>query len=343
MLIKVECINMHRISTVSTYWVKRLAFVAMLCVISYCVLYGSCNTTPDSNSSLEIRKYRNFIAIRETLPVLIPDSRMKRPARPAIQGMLRLDHVEEWTNESLSLVVYQRVGHTMDDSRISIANLHNESLLQFEAKAGFGFRRVFDLSEQMSFYQPDHNAISQPNPEYPSDLNMTVLHATSNELNNLNDLHRRSYRNFVFANGWGYEHEVDRYRGFQSHGMGWTTGNSAVHDPRRYAEDRWSLSSLYLIGLIANDKPTVYLTENLPRMDEAKLVPTRTLDPFEMVAIEAIAAGDRMYVGRDTTQKYQRAVGGIRAGKACTSCHGCREGELLGAFSYTFKQALNEK
>ncbi len=328
---------MRRISTVSTYWVKRLAFVAMLSVISYCVLSGSCNTTP------EIRKYRSFIAIREALPVLIPDSRLKRPARPAVQGMLRPDHVEEWTNESLSLVMYQRVGHTMDDSRISIANLHNESILQFEAKAGFGFRRVFGLSEQMGFYQPDHNAISQPNLEYPSDLDIGVLHATSNEMNNLNDLHHRSYRNFVFANGWGFEHDANRYRGFQSHRMGWSTGNTALHDPRRYAEDRWSLSSLYLIGLVVHDNPTVYLTENLPRMDEAKLVPTRTLDPFEMVAIEAIATGDRMYVGRDTTNKYQRAVGGIRAAKACTSCHGCREGELLGAFSYTFEQARIDK
>jgi Protein of unknown function (DUF3365) len=77
------------------------------------------------------------------------------------------------------------------------------------------------------------------------------------------------------------------------------------------------------------------MTENLPRMDEAKTAPTRDPDEFEAAGLKAIAKGDELYLGQSKTEPLLRMIGGIRASKSCTTCHGCREGELLGAFSYT--------
>jgi Protein of unknown function (DUF3365) len=84
-----------------------------------------------------------------------------------------------------------------------------------------------------------------------------------------------------------------------------------------------------------NPKPTVYMAKNLPRMDEVKTAPTRDPDEFETAGLKAIAGGKELYFGQSRTAPLLRMVGGIRAAKSCVNCHGCREGELLGAFSYT--------
>jgi hypothetical protein len=79
------------------------------------------------------------------------------------------------------------------------------------------------------------------------------------------------------------------------------------------------------------------MTENLPRMDEARTAPTRELDEFETAGLAAIAKGQELYVGESKSAATMRMIGGIRAAKSCTTCHGCNEDELLGAFSYVLR------
>ena len=98
---------------------------------------------------------------------------------------------------------------------------------------------------------------------------------------------------------------------------------------RKLVKDR-SLDSVRV-----EPKSTVDATEKLTRMNEAKAAPTRDPDEFESAGREPLAGGKELDFGQSRTEPLLRMVVGLRAAKSCTNCHGCREGELLGAFSYT--------
>jgi hypothetical protein len=145
-------------------------------------------------------------------------------------------------------------------------------------------------------------------------------------------LHRNTVVEFAFPQGWGYERQPDQHVGFLPHQLG-TEPYGMDYTP--WLPDKtWQVATVELIGLLAHPKPTVYMTVNLPRMDEAKTAAIRNPDEFEAAGLKAVAAGEELYLGTGKTEKVLRVVGGIRAAKACTSCHGCEHGQLLGAFSY---------
>ena len=93
------------------------------------------------------------------------------------------------------------------------------------------------------------------------------------------------------------------------------------------------LRQVQLVGLIENPDPVVYLTEHIPGMKEAKKVPTRELDAFEKRALNSLRAPDFLKVERHG--KELRMLGPIYAGERCSTCHE-QQGQLLGAFTYTF-------
>jgi hypothetical protein len=76
-----------------------------------------------------------------------------------------------------------------------------------------------------------------------------------------------------------------------------------------------------------------YVSANLPRMEELRDAPTRPLDPFEVVGLEALRGGKDLFARG--TDKQARMLGAIRATRQCLQCHG---GDLLGAFSYTLRR-----
>src|SRR5262249_23194571 len=100
----------------------------------------------------------------------------------------------------------------------------------------------------------------------------------------------------------------------------------------------WEAKSVDLIGLIKHPQPVAYPSAKLPEMAESGKAITRPLDEFEMVAVNELAAGKEMFVrSRDGVV---RLVGAVRANKSCMDCHDDRkEGDLLGAFSYTLREA----
>ena len=87
-----------------------------------------------------------------------------------------------------------------------------------------------------------------------------------------------------------------------------------------------------LIGLLMHEGPVVYISANLPRMNELGTAPTRPLDAFEREGLKSLQAGGELFV-RGTAPK-ARMIGAIRSTKQCLGCHGGGRGELLGAFSY---------
>jgi hypothetical protein len=95
--------------------------------------------------------------------------------------------------------------------------------------------------------------------------------------------------------------------------------------------EHWKLRKLYLVGLVTNSEPTVYLTDAVPNMKEPKDVPTRGLDDFEKAALEALRGGENLKVEKRGNEI--RMMGSIYAGKSCVKCHD-QKGQLLGAFTY---------
>src|SRR5262249_5097490 len=100
-------------------------------------------------------------------------------------------------------------------------------------------------------------------------------------------------------------------------------------------EERWEVRRLELVGLLLHEKPVVYVTEHLPRMDEVGAAPTRSLDSFETTALERLRHGEDLL--STEADGVMRMLGAVRSVKQCVKCHGGERGDLLGAFSYTLR------
>jgi hypothetical protein len=100
----------------------------------------------------------------------------------------------------------------------------------------------------------------------------------------------------------------------------------------------WEAKQLDLIGLLKSPEPVAYSSEKLADAKKTGRAPVRPLDEFEMIALDALSKGQDMFAhSRDGVI---RMVGAVRANTSCLSCHDDKkEGDLLGAFSYTLREA----
>jgi hypothetical protein len=105
----------------------------------------------------------------------------------------------------------------------------------------------------------------------------------------------------------------------------------------RRRQSNWEVKSVDLVGLVLHPEPVVYVSETVPNMKRLKAIPKRPPDVFELAGLDALQRGEGLFVrSRDGVV---RALGPIRAGKSCLECHGGKkEGDLLGALSYTLRQ-----
>jgi hypothetical protein len=145
-------------------------------------------------------------------------------------------------------------------------------------------------------------------------------------------IHVESLVDFVNARGFGYVKDRDHVAGFQSHRF---TKLPEVTRARA-GTGRWQIVSLELVSLLKHEQPRVYLSKNLPRMDELRRAGTRPLDAFENTSLAALERGKDLQV-RSTTDRI-RILGSIRAATQCLKCHDVERGDLLGAFSYTLRR-----
>jgi hypothetical protein len=142
------------------------------------------------------------------------------------------------------------------------------------------------------------------------------------------ELHRDSIADFLSPTRLGYAKDRRHVAGFQSHQFNFAP-NFRQSEP---APTKYELRRLELVSLLKHEQPSVYVTENLPRMDLLRDVPLRPLDDFERDSLRRLWFGDDLVV--DQQRDRLRLLGAIRAGKQCLSCHDAQRGDLLGAFSY---------
>jgi hypothetical protein len=143
---------------------------------------------------------------------------------------------------------------------------------------------------------------------------------------NLHAFHLDSLLNFVNPRGFGWVKSRAEVAGFQAH-----------HFRSVPKSERWRVESIELVGLLLHQKPVVYVTASLPRMEELRAASTRALDAFEAVGLAELKKGEGLFVSE--SKAGLRLLGSIRATEHCTACHGGDGGELLGAFSYALTRA----
>lgn len=216
--------------------------------------------------------------------------------------------------------------------------LHNHHLDRFVTSPGFGVRRMarasryperyLDLDPDEPIPQPDtcqqpaFDTITLAKGDNPN--SQTEFPNSAPESNVLTELHQKGFADFVNPQGFGDAKDVQLVAGFQSHRF--------RKLPELPEQTRWRISRLELMSLLKFDNPRIYVSENLPRMDELRDTPTRSLNDFEFAALRQLQTDDDLVI--DYQDDSILMLGSIRAFKVCLDCHQVQQGQLLGAFSY---------
>ncbi len=213
-----------------------------------------------------------------------------------------------------------------------LQKLHEGSVEEFVKREGFGAARMFGgysesvfalghAKEDGTWVGRNKTSVSQPSSVFSTSPEVTDTNA---EAPKLLDLHFRNALHFVNPVGFGFMKDRRNVAGFQAHQF-----NELVE------AKPWKVLRIELVGLLLDDRPRVYVTADLPRMQEIRGVPTRSLDAFESAGLEKLYAGDTLFIG-DASDGV-RMLGAIHSVPQCVKCHGGERGDLLGAFSYRLK------
>ncbi len=228
----------------------------------------------------------------------------------------------------------------------ALQHLHEQSVQAFIESPGFGVARL-SRHPSTDIPLPEISSIPQPIPESalfpipPESLGAILsldeqpnqVLAEAGRPDGLRLLHSISLRSFINTRGFGYVNKVNRQiAGFQEHHFYEEPGkdeNQVTHP--------WKVQRIELVSLLKHPEPCVYLSDNLPRMDELRKAKTRPLDGFEAARLPNLLKGDDLSFVQ--TESAVRVLGAIRAAKQCLDCHSVERGDLLGAFSYRLGRA----
>ena len=122
---------------------------------------------------------------------------------------------------------------------------------------------------------------------------------------------------------FGYVEDVNNVTGFHPHGL-WFPFS-----------ERWprvKIARIELVSLLKLPTPAVYLSNDLPNMQQLATAPVRPLDAFEERNLTKLIDGGDLEV--EEFPDRTRMLGSIRAASQCVQCHAVSRGALLGAFSY---------
>jgi hypothetical protein len=213
---------------------------------------------------------------------------------------------------------------------MSLRRLHEDTVSVFVNRPGFGVGRMTAMVDHFLKGQlRQEQRIPEPGTPSPSPWLPESLSKEPSTLGNYGDLfslHEASFVDFVNPLGFGFVKDRQHIAGFQEHQF------SQMQSP----PPSWQLQRIDLIGLVVHKEPVVYVSDFLPRMDELRTAPTRTVDDFEAAGLRALERGEELFV-RDRGSE-RRMLGAIRAVRQCLSCHDGERGDPLGAFAYRLTQ-----
>lgn len=204
--------------------------------------------------------------------------------------------------------------------------IHESRVGLFFQAAGFGIARMPVVMPREEHFGPDFTLpVPQPEGYEPNAVSLGD-EMPADPQQPFAKLHTNSLLDFVNPDGWGYVKSRSEVAGFRPHRF------SKVPKP----VERWEVRRVELVGLLLHEKPAVYVSEHLPRMDELTGAKTREPDSFETEGLRAIRGEDDLFTRGD--ENAVRMVGAIRSVQQCVECHGGNRGDLLGAFSYRLRR-----
>ena len=222
--------------------------------------------------------------------------------------------------------------------------LHEAEVEAFIARPGAGVSRVQPGPSYLLGSPPRSLPLASDEMIRFRDAAPVNLPATKNEaaarrfflpsVKSLNQLHTKGQWLFLMPRSFGYIKSREQVAGFLSHGF-------AVPPPlikpitrpeHRKDKEIWAMHRLELVSLLKHDKPVVYISRNLPNMEELKKVKTRALNSFEKSALQRLQNGDNV-ISQASLNRIEM-IGSLRASKQCLQCHDVQRGALLCAFSY---------
>jgi hypothetical protein len=211
---------------------------------------------------------------------------------------------------------------------LMLERLHQQSVQTFIDSPGFGFARRIKPTDWTLKVNLDHDGTPVPQPGPPGlsyYLDDDFREPMDIKPEPLRELHLESVVNFANARGFGLIISRKQVAGFQPHQFNMV--------PR---SKEWQVQRLELVGLLMHAEPVVYVSDELPRMEKLRKVPTRPLNNFEVAGIKRLQQGDSLFI-RETTESI-RMLGAVRSIEQCVKCHGGERGDLLGAFSYRLQR-----
>jgi hypothetical protein len=266
---------------------------------------------------------RYYEQLREQYPIESLDARLPQSPLSPTQP---LSAVAEAQLAELDQVLARE----QDTFRASmLERLHGRMVQEFVNSPGFGVARVIRPSEYtLSVPSRQNVEVPQPQPFGTEDWSSSDFQSEAKKVPAaLDALHRDSVLDFVNPRGFGWIVPQRRQvAGLQPH-----------HFSQVPMSKDWKVQSVELVGLLVHDTAVVYMTANLPRMQDAKQAPTRPLDAFESHGLEHLQRGENLYC-REKNDTL-RLLGALRNLEECRKCHGGERGDLLGAFSYRLAAA----
>lgn len=297
-------------------------------IVAY--VLGFLTVLPDVVKLERLRKAYPVTSLAERLAY---ESRNSDPTDEGAVGLLAtpvaLRRELQYELQDQNEAVEQSSHYERRNSRLE--RLHSATARNFIFAVGFGAGRMVAIRPTYLQLPESTPAVPQPTPQ-----KLTNDYAFGGEpvpqpeptATDFENLHRNSRLEFLSAERWGFVKSREHTVGFESHRF------RAVPPLRRLdkIDHRWQTARIELVSLLRQPEPRVYVSENLPQMDELRDAPTRPADDFERSAVERLRTEEDVVAHPETN--VIRMLGSIRASEACLTCHTARRGELLGAFSY---------
>jgi hypothetical protein len=289
----------------------------------------------DQRELARLRTVNPYESVEARLPAPKPGS---RESPLTIASALRLDRIEAEIKEDV---------HNSWFRKRQLELLHEHVVGLFVSSPGFGVTRMIRPSARgLAVILPRGPVPRAPGPRVTSAWSPgELVRPPASDEAYLGWMFEDSVEDFVFARGFGYAKDRRHVAGFEPHRFsevpsptdrwkmqGGESQFSQVPEPTQ----RWQVQTLDLIGLLLHDEPVVYVSDYLPRMDEIRAAPTRTLNRFETYGLAALHQGEDLFIARDG--EGLRMLGAIRSTTQCVTCHGGERGDLLGAFSYMLRR-----
>jgi hypothetical protein len=267
----------------------------------------------------------------------------RKPVKPTLsaEAAKRLDDADESAKRMASSTWGRNVRTE------SLKLLHSKEVEDFIKRDGFGERRIPTPSLRY-LNLPPGPSIPFENVSYkPSDVDgekrvqladseSTERRAPLPALQSLLNYHDFNERNFASPQSYGLIKDKKNVAGFEPHQFRYRAGlnESFRPQPKNSPKDkeRWALHRLELVSLLKHEKPVVYVSEVLPRMEDLKKTKTRPLGAFEEAGLKELQGGKDVVT--DSSTNRIRMMGSLRARAECLQCHTGERGELLGVFSY---------